>query len=77
VSKRARTKFQVDPLVWLVWDANAKKAFVETLAVYCQLHDGTSHTLFLGVDTARIVTVIDVQSGRKLAHYSPAGFEVF
>ena len=73
----AAHEVQVNPLVWLVWDADAKRAFTKTLAIYCEIHDGKKHELFFGVDTARIVTVIDSQSGEKRAHYSPTGFEVF
>jgi hypothetical protein len=59
---------QVNPLVWALWDADTKKAFAVTVAIYCELH-GRGH--------GQYVDVIDSQSAKKLAHYGPLGFEVF
>jgi hypothetical protein len=69
---------QVNPHLWGIWDADAKKAFTQTLAIFCEIHDGRTHKLSLGVDSGQNVAVIDSESGKKLASYSPTdGFKVY
>jgi len=58
----------VNPIAWAVWDADAKKAFTETLAKYCDLKQPSG---------ALFVDVFDAQTGKKVAHYGPFGFQVF
>jgi hypothetical protein len=61
-------KVWVKPLVWAIWNAEAKEGFAVSAAIYCA--DQTSSDL-------QFADVIDSQSGKKLAHYGPLGFDVF
>jgi predicted nucleic acid-binding Zn ribbon protein len=59
----------INPLVWAAIDADEKRGLTKAAATYCDQHGTRSGVLF--------VDVIDSQSGKKLAHYGPTGFEVF
>jgi hypothetical protein len=58
----------VNPISWAIWNADTKKAFTMGLAIYCD-HQSAYHGIY--------VDILDSQSGKKIAHYGPWGFEVF
>jgi hypothetical protein len=59
----------VDPAALGVWTADAKRAFAQALATYCDLHTSNTGTYF--------VDVFDSRSAKKIAHYGPFGFEAY
>jgi hypothetical protein len=58
----------VSPLAWALWNARSKEGFAASAAIYCAARTASG---------LQYVDVIDSQSGKKLAHYGPFGFEVF
>ena len=58
----------INPVAWQTWEIDDRKTFTATLAMYCDQH-GAAH--------GRYVDIIDDRSGKKLAHYGPAGAELY
>ena len=59
----------INPVAWAAVDADGKRNLTKGFAVYCD-YRGEQRGLFYA-------DIIDAQSGKKLAHYGPKGFEVF
>ena len=58
----------VDPILWMHFDADTQRGFALSLAAYCDLK---------GSSPGRYVDVIDSRTGRKIASYGATGFESF
>ena len=58
----------MNPAAWTTWESAERETFTTTMALYCDQHS-TAH--------GRYVDVIDDNTGKKLAHYSPTGYETF
>lgn len=59
---------RVNPVAWATWELSDKQTFTATLAIYCDQH-GSVH--------GKYVDIIDDETGRKVGHYGPSGFEVY
>jgi hypothetical protein len=62
-----RHQVDVDPILWAYFDADTKRGFALSLAAYCDLKSS---------EQGRYVDVIDSRTGRKIASYGAAGFEI-
>jgi len=58
----------VNPIIWELLDAKAKRGLAESGAIYCA-HKRS--------DKKIRIDICDMQSGKKLAHYNSSKFEVY
>ena len=59
---------RVNPVAWATWEASDKQTFTATLAIYCDQR-GSVH--------GKYVDIIDDETGKRVGHYGPSGFEIF